>query len=57
MHIEYLGNRHIRTKEWIYTNKEELIKVNKLCEQENKPEEQGEYPEVRKKMQAILKGK
>lgn len=54
VHIEYLGNRQIRTKEWIYTNKGELIRVNELGHPENQPQEQDEYPDVRKEMKSIF---
>lgn len=38
VHIEYRENRQIRTKDWIYTNKDKLIKVNEIGEPKNNPE-------------------
>ena len=54
VHIEYKDNRQIRTKEWIYTNKGELIKVNQIGRPENLPEKDTDHLEIRKKMQRIL---
>ena len=54
VHIEYKENRQIRTKEWIYTNKDELIKVNQIGRPENLPEKDTDHLEIRKKMQRIL---
>ena len=54
VHIEYKENRQIRTKEWIYTNKGELIKVNQIGRPENLPEKDTDHPESRKEMQRIL---
>lgn len=54
VHIEYKQNRQIRTKEWIYTNKGSLIKVNEFGRKENLPEKQSAHIDVRKKMQQIF---
>ena len=54
VHIEYLGNRQIRTKDWIYTNKGKLIRVNELGRPENQPEAQGDHADVRNEMEKIL---
>jgi len=54
VHIEYAGKRQIRTKDWIYTNKGELIRVNELGSAENQPEAKGNHPDVRKEMEKIL---
>ena len=54
VHIEYKQYRQIRTKEWIYTNKDELIKVNQLGRPKNRPEKDTDHLEIRKKMQRIL---
>ena len=54
VHIEYKENRQIRTKEWIYTNKGNLIKVNQIGRPENRPEKDTDHLEIRKKMQRIL---
>ena len=54
VHIEYRGDRQIRTQEWIYTNKDKLIKVNPLGRPENQAEELGDHPDVRKAMKKIL---
>ena len=54
VHIEYKKNRQIRTKEWIYTNQGNLIKVNQLGRPENRPEKDTHHLEIRKKMQRIF---
>ena len=54
VHVEYKQNRQIRTKEWIYTNKGSLIKVNEFGRKENLPEKQSAHKDVRKKMQQIF---
>jgi len=54
VHLEYLDDRQIRTREWIYTNKDVLIKVNELGQPENEPEEDGTFPEIRKKLKTLL---
>ena len=54
VHVEYKQNRQIRTKEWIYTNKGSLIKVNEFGRKENLPEKQRAHKDVRKKMQQIF---
>jgi ribosomal protein S3AE len=54
VHIEYLGNRQIRTKDWIYTNKGDLIRVNELGRPENQAQSQGDQADVRKLMEEIL---
>ena len=37
VHIEYKKNRQIRTKEWIFTNRGNLIKVNQLGRRKTAP--------------------
>jgi arylsulfatase A-like enzyme len=54
VHIEYKENRQIRSKEWIYTNKGNLIKVNELGRPENRPEKKTDHPEIRDEMKRIL---
>ena len=54
VHIEYKNNRQIRTKEWIYTDKEKLTKVNELGRPENRPEKQGDHADVRNEMKRIF---
>ena len=54
VHIEYIKNRQIRNKEWTYTNKEGLIKVNQLGEPENRPERNTDHLKIRKEMDQIL---
>ena len=54
VHIEYMGNRQIRTKEWIYTNKGDLIKVNQLGHPENRPQKQSDHEDVRNEMKSIF---
>lgn len=54
VHIEYVKNRQIRNKEWTYTNKGDLIKVNQPGEPENRPERTTGHLETRKEMNQIL---
>ncbi|MDA7926331.1 FAD-dependent oxidoreductase [Mariniblastus sp.] len=54
VHIEYKGDRQIRTKEWIYTDKGKLIQVNELGQPENRPEKSKDHADVRKEMKRIL---
>ena len=54
VHIEIKNNRQIRTKEWIYTNNGNLIKVNQLERPENRPEKYTDHLEIRKEMQRIF---
>ncbi|MFP6892382.1 MAG: sulfatase-like hydrolase/transferase, partial [Opitutales bacterium] len=54
VHIEYKEDRQIRTKEWIYTNKGNLIKANELGRSENRPEKQTNHSGIRKEMKRIL---
>ena len=41
-------NRQIRTKEWIFTNQGNLIKVNQMGRPENRPEKDTDHLEIRK---------
>ena len=54
VHIEYKEDKLIRTKKWIYTNKDDLIRVNKLGEPENKPEKIGSHKKTREELKNIL---
>ncbi len=54
VHIEYKSNRQIRTREWIYTSKGKLTRVNELGHPENRPEEQGNHADVRNQMKRIF---
>jgi len=54
VHIEYKNNRQIRTKEWIYTDKAKLTRVNELGRPENQPEAQGDHADVRNEMKKIF---
>jgi arylsulfatase A len=54
VHIEYKGDRQIRTKEWIYTSRGTLTQVNELGQPENRPENQGDHADVRKAMKGIF---
>ena len=54
VHIEYVKNRQIRNKEWTYTNKGDLIKVNQLGETENRPERTIDHLKIRKEMERTL---
>ena len=54
VHIEYIKNRQIRNKEWTFTNKGDLVKVNQLGEPENRPERTKDHIQIRKEMNQIL---
>ena len=54
VHIEYVKNRQIRNREWTYTNKGDLIKVNQLGEPENLPERTIDHLKIRKEMELTL---
>ena len=54
VHLEYRGDRLIRTKEWIYTNKDKLIKVNPLGRPENEAEERSDHPDLCKAMKKVF---
>ena len=54
VHIEYKDDRQIRTKEWIYTDKGKLIRVNELGRPENRPEKEGDHADARNKMKRIF---
>ena len=54
VHIEYKNNRQIRTKEWIYTDKGRLTRVNELGRPENRPEKEGDHADARNKMKRIF---
>ncbi|NND05652.1 MAG: sulfatase-like hydrolase/transferase [Saprospiraceae bacterium] len=54
VHIEYKENRQIRTRKWIYTANDDLIKVNKLGVPENQPEKKGTYQRLRRKFRNLL---
>jgi arylsulfatase A len=54
VHIEYKSDRQIRTREWIYTSKGELTRVNELGSPENPPEKQGDHAVVRNEMKRIF---
>ena len=54
VYIEYKNNRQIRTKEWIYSNNVNLIKVNQLGRPENRPKKDTGHLETRKEMQRIF---
>jgi len=54
VHIEWSDYRQIRTKDWIYTNDDKLIKVNEVGEPENSPEAEGSHKEIRKELNNIL---
>ena len=54
VHIEYKGERQIRTREWIYTDKGKLIQVNELGQPEKEPEKSGDHADVRNEMKRIL---
>ena len=54
VHIEYGKNRQIRNKEWTYTNKGDLIKVNQLGEPENRTEKLSDNIGIREDMKSIL---
>ena len=54
VHIEYKNDRQIRTREWIYTAKGTLTRVNELGRPENRPERQGDHEAVRNEMERIF---
>ena len=54
VHIEYKNNEQIRTREWIYTRKGKLTRVNELGRPENRPERQGDHAVVRNEMKRIF---
>jgi hypothetical protein len=54
VHIEYKSNRQIRTKEWIYTGKGKLTRMNELGRPENRPQKQGVHADVRNEMKRIF---
>jgi len=54
VHVEYKENRQIRTRDWIYNNKGELIKVNGVGEPENNPETEGSHKKTREELKNIL---
>lgn len=54
VHIEYKNDRQIRTREWIYTGKGTLTRVNELGRPENRPERQGDHEAVRNEMKRIF---
>jgi len=54
VHIEYKENSQIRTKDWIYTNGDKLVKVNKLGEPVNGPVQDGSHKNTREKLKNIL---
>ena len=54
VHIEYKKDRQIRTREWIYTEKGNLIRVNELGRPENQPEKNDAHAAVRNEMKRIF---
>ena len=54
VHIEYKNERQIRTKDWTYTDKGTLTKVNEFGQPENHPEEQKAHSVVRDHMKKIF---
>ena len=54
VHIEYKNERQIRTKDWIYTDKGALTRVNEFGQPENHPEEQKAHSVVRDHMKKIF---
>ena len=54
VHIEYKNNRQIRTREWIYTRKGNLTRVNALGHPENRPEKPSDHADVRSAMKRIF---
>ena len=54
VHMEYKDNRQIRTRKWIYTTNDHLIKTNKLGLPENQPERPGTCQRLRKKFKNYL---
>jgi len=55
VHLEYQEINQIRTKDWIFTNEDKLIKVNKLGEPENVPGKDGSHISTREELKNILK--
>ena len=54
VHIEYKNNRQIRTREWIYTRKGNLTRVNALGHPENRLEKPSDHADVRSAMKKIF---
>ena len=54
VHIEYKNNRQIRTREWIYTRKGNLTRVNALGHPENRLEKPSGHADVRSAMKRIF---
>lgn len=54
VHIEYKGDRQIRTKEWIYTATGSLTRVNEIGQPENNPEKQDDHATIRSQMTQIF---
>jgi len=54
VHIEYKNNQQIRTREWIYTRKGNLTRVNALGHPENRPEKPSDHADVRSAMKRIF---
>ena len=54
VHVEYKNERHIRTKDWIYTDKGTLTRVSELGQPENDPEEQNGQSVVRDHIKKIF---
>jgi arylsulfatase A-like enzyme len=54
VHIEHVEDRQIRTRDWIYTNKDKLIKVNELGQPENEPEKDGTHQDIRDDLRKIF---
>jgi hypothetical protein len=54
VHVEYKENRQIRTRDWIYNNKVELIKVNGVGKLSNEPKKDGTHQKKRNKLKKIL---
>ncbi len=54
VHVEHGEKRLIRTKDWIFNNDQELIRVNQIGEKENRPEDESKHPEIRKRLGEIL---
>ena len=54
VHIEYKNNRQIRTREWIYTRKGNLTRVNALGHPENRLEKPSDHADVRSAMKRIF---
>ena len=54
VHIEYTEDKQIRTKKWIYTNNDDLIRVNKLGKPENEPIKDGSHKNTREELKSIL---